>query len=223
MIRPFVSITIALAMLSTVAAAQRAVTAADYARAEQFLTYNTTPLVLHMIAGGVKTVSDDRFWYVTRTEQGLEAVLVDPAKRTRSACDLAECKEAIARAGRMDGPPRRSARSDAPSPDGKKSAFIRDWNLWLRDAATGSETQLTTDGVKDFGYVTDNAGVLNANSGTIKYILQQLPGTVGALIRTASYGSWFNFYLCSTSLETSNGGVIDVSSVPDDQAHKRCY
>jgi dipeptidyl-peptidase-4 len=30
--------------------------------------------------------------------------------------------------------------------------------LWVRDVATGAETQLTTDGVKDFGYATDNAG-----------------------------------------------------------------
>ena len=44
------------------------------------------------------------------------------------------------------------------SPDGKRAAFIRDWNLWVRDVATGQETQLTTDGVKDFGYATDNAG-----------------------------------------------------------------
>ncbi len=44
------------------------------------------------------------------------------------------------------------------SPDKQKGAFIRDWNLWVRDVATGRETQLTTDGVKDFGYATDNAG-----------------------------------------------------------------
>jgi dipeptidyl aminopeptidase/acylaminoacyl peptidase len=45
-----------------------------------------------------------------------------------------------------------------PSPDGKKEAFIRDWNLWIRDVATKQERQLTTDGTKDFGYATDNAG-----------------------------------------------------------------
>ena len=44
------------------------------------------------------------------------------------------------------------------SPDGKQQAFIRDWNLWTRDVATGVETRLTTDGVRDFGYATDNAG-----------------------------------------------------------------
>jgi hypothetical protein len=44
------------------------------------------------------------------------------------------------------------------SPDKTKAAFIRDWNLWVRDVATGKETQLTMDGVKDYGYATDNAG-----------------------------------------------------------------
>ena len=44
------------------------------------------------------------------------------------------------------------------SPDKKSEAFVRDWNLWLRDLASGKETQLTTDGVQDFGYATDNAG-----------------------------------------------------------------
>jgi len=49
-------------------------------------------------------------------------------------------------------------RAEALSPDGKRAAFIREYNLWVRDAAGGKETQLTTDGVKDFGYATDNAG-----------------------------------------------------------------
>jgi len=44
------------------------------------------------------------------------------------------------------------------SPDGKLSAFIKDWNLWVKNTETKQEKQLTTDGVKDFGYATDNAG-----------------------------------------------------------------
>jgi dipeptidyl aminopeptidase/acylaminoacyl peptidase len=44
------------------------------------------------------------------------------------------------------------------SPDKKKGAFIRDWNLWVRDLSSGEEKQLTTDGAKDYGYGTDNAG-----------------------------------------------------------------
>ncbi|MDP9052360.1 MAG: DPP IV N-terminal domain-containing protein [Acidobacteriota bacterium] len=44
------------------------------------------------------------------------------------------------------------------SPDGRTAAFIRANNLWVRDVASGRETQLTKDGVTDFGYATDNAG-----------------------------------------------------------------
>jgi dipeptidyl aminopeptidase/acylaminoacyl peptidase len=44
------------------------------------------------------------------------------------------------------------------SPNRKLTAFIRNWNLWVRDTVTGKETQLTFDGVRNFGYATDNAG-----------------------------------------------------------------
>ena len=59
--------------------------------------------------------------------------------------------------------PRGASRTDRPaplnlSPDKKLGAFIRNWNLWVRNIETGQETQLTTDGVKDYGYATDNAG-----------------------------------------------------------------
>ena len=51
-----------------------------------------------------------------------------------------------------------AANNSVTSPDGKKAVFIKDWNLWVRDVASKEEKQLTTDGVKDFGYATDNAG-----------------------------------------------------------------
>tara|TARA_B100000959_G_scaffold153362_2_gene160853 strand:- start:957 stop:3332 length:2376 start_codon:yes stop_codon:yes gene_type:complete len=44
------------------------------------------------------------------------------------------------------------------SPDGSKAAFIEDHNLWLRDTATNSITQLTFDGEQNYGYATNNAG-----------------------------------------------------------------
>src|SRR4051812_27456966 len=131
----------------------RIVTAEDYARAERFMTYNTTPLVLHsgVRANWLSGVGDERFWYRTTTEKGTEAFLVDATTGAKTPCDLPECK-----APAHAGPP--VAREDTPSPDGKRTAFVRDWNLWVRDIATGKETQLTKDGVKDFGYATDNAG-----------------------------------------------------------------
>ena len=136
-----------------------ALTAADYARAEAFMTYNTTPLVLRtgVRAAWLPGDASDRFWYRVTTEKGIEVVLVDPAKATKSACDLPACK-----AGEREDPARGGAGGGGQyaemSPDRKRTAFLRDWNLWIRDVATGRETPLTKDGVKDFGYATDNAG-----------------------------------------------------------------
>ena len=42
--------------------------------------------------------------------------------------------------------------SEVGSPDGKWAAFTRGDNVWVRELATGTETQLTTDAAPDFGY-----------------------------------------------------------------------
>ena len=55
-------------------------------------------------------------------------------------------------------PGRRPRPEGVTSPDGAQIAFIRDWNLWLRDTHTNAERQLTRDGIENFGYATDNAG-----------------------------------------------------------------
>jgi dipeptidyl-peptidase 4 len=134
----------------------RVVTASDYARAEQALGFNTSQLVDR---AGVRPtwLPDGRFWYRVLTASGSEYVLVNPADGSRqSAESLAKLNLPQAapspQQGRRGGPP------SITSPDGKRAAFVRDWNLWVRDISTGKETQLTTDGAKDFGYATDNAG-----------------------------------------------------------------
>ena len=49
-------------------------------------------------------------------------------------------------------------RSRVLSPDGRWAAFIRDYNLWVRNASNNREKQLTFDGKEDYGYATNNAG-----------------------------------------------------------------
>ncbi len=66
-------------------------------------------------------------------------------------CDLSGKGKGTCVAGRIAEP-------GVLSPDKRREAFIRDWNLWTRDVASGAETQLTRDGVENFGYATDNAG-----------------------------------------------------------------
>jgi len=144
-----------------VLAQQRALTVDDYARAEKFLAASTTPLVLR---SGVRPswLPDGRFWYRVTTEKGSEAFLVDPVKGTKVPCDLTECR-ATGQApgggrGRGGAPGQAGERNEVASPDGKRAAFVRDHNLWVRDVSTKKETQLTSDGEKDFAYGTNNAG-----------------------------------------------------------------
>jgi dipeptidyl-peptidase-4 len=194
----------ALALCASALAQQNraALTNADYARAEKFMGYNTSPLVLGA-SGRPVWMANGRFWYEATRENGPEFVVVDPSivdpsrggARTpafdhgRLATALSAASGTPLEGGRLpfqtidlseDGKTvsfnasgkrwkctlddyRCAADTGRPangvlSPDRKKAAFIRDYNLWVREIATGDETQLTTDGVKDFGYATDNAG-----------------------------------------------------------------
>ncbi|QJD96475.1 prolyl oligopeptidase family serine peptidase [Mucilaginibacter robiniae] len=64
---------------------------------------------------------------------------------------------------------RGGAGNEVLSPDGKRAAFIKDYNLWVRDTKTNQQTQLTTDGVKDFGYATDNAGWSHSDRAILRW------------------------------------------------------
>ncbi len=212
------SLSFSLFALCLAANAQSRFTAADYARAEKFMSYNTTPLVYN---SGVRPswISGERFYYRNTTAAGTEFILVDPAKGARQpAFDHARLASALGVAAgaaitgtrlpfqEIDVTPDGSAvtfnytnrryqcdtqgnkcsdigaatastgggggrggrggrgggagggRNESLSPDRKRAVMIRENNLWMRDVASGRETQLTTDGLKDFGYATDNAG-----------------------------------------------------------------
>ncbi|MGA7106301.1 MAG: DPP IV N-terminal domain-containing protein [Terracidiphilus sp.] len=77
------------------------------------------------------------------------------------------CKAIGTIGGGRGGPEHKGGPPIAVSPNKKLGAFIRDWNLWVRDLETGAETQLTTDGVKDYGYATDNAGWRNSDAAVL--------------------------------------------------------
>ncbi len=133
---------------------KKQITVADYDKAVQALGINTNKLVYH--AGFYPNwLGDARFWYSVNTPAGREYVLIDAAngarKTGKSKNDILPNEPAVAaNSNRGSGM--------ALSPDGKKFAFIKDWNLWMRDTETKKETQLTFDGVENYGYATDNAG-----------------------------------------------------------------
>ena len=86
---------------------------------------------------------------------GTEFVLINTADGTRKT---AADRETLLTGIETEKDGGRGNYLEIASPDGKKVAFIRDWNLWMRDVETKKETQLTKDGVENFGYATDNAG-----------------------------------------------------------------
>ena len=179
-------------------------TTKDYEHAENFLNYNTAPLIDH---GSVRPnwITGERFWFRDLNAKGSEFILVDPATGKLSAsfdqqklasslsaaagknydgahlpfmffsfsddgksisfqaagkqwkCDL-QNYECTSDASATNGGNKKMNTNEVLSPDGKRAAFIKDYNLWVRDIATNQQTQLTTDGIKDFGYATDNAG-----------------------------------------------------------------
>jgi len=66
----------------------------------------------------------------------------------------------------------------------------------LADATAGLLRDARPSIASDVDMLNRVAGTLNANSGAIEDTLSRLPGRYDALTRTASYGSWFNFFLC---------------------------
>ena len=79
------------------AAPPRAVTAADYARAEKSLGYNTGPLVDHVVQPA--WTSDERLWYRDTDAQGVRFLVFDPVKLTKEpAFDHVRLAAALSRA-----------------------------------------------------------------------------------------------------------------------------
>jgi dipeptidyl aminopeptidase/acylaminoacyl peptidase len=101
------------------------------------------------------------FQNVTVSSDGLKFTVNVEGKSW--GCDLQGTKCAA------EPPAKPSLPNSVLSPDGKLAAFIKDFNLYVRDVATGQDTQLTTDGVKDFGYATDNAGWTRSDRPILKW------------------------------------------------------
>lgn len=135
----------------------KSLTVAQYEKATQFLSINTNKLVFNNNVSPV-WLEDGRFWYSVNTATGKQFVLVNPTDGSRKTAP--ELKTLILEDdnGKSPNTGRRNFSKEVVSPDGKKAAFIRDWNLWVRDLTTKQEIPMTTDGIKDFGYATDNAG-----------------------------------------------------------------
>ena len=194
MARSLIRLVVLVLVGTTVAVAQsrRVLTTADYDRASRMLA----PALNGLVVGGTANVTwlpDGRFSYQRTSLAGTDNVVVDPVKKTRevvatpSASGQTPPVEGAGRGGgrgagrggrgnmaitnktcgpNVTGMPGNPA---SMSPDGTRAIFICDWNLWVRDAATGQDRQFTTDGEKDFGYATSNAGWTTSAAASLSW------------------------------------------------------
>ncbi|GLR15822.1 S9 family peptidase [Portibacter lacus] len=133
-----------------------------YQNAEKMLSWNTSSLVDRMYVRANWT-DDGKFWYKNLVKDGSEYVVYDLITKEKetfdSVDDMPETPEG----------PKYNRRKESISPDGKKVVFIKDWNLYVGDLSSGAEKQLTTDGIENFGYATDNAGWRKGDGPVVKW------------------------------------------------------
>jgi len=148
--------------------AQDSVTVADYKRAESRLFYKTAPLVRNVMNAPTWDKDGKGFKYTKISSAGeLTNVNVVLEKKAKT--------ETIIQTGLKNSnspitpPQRKNNKPGVLSPDGKKLAYIDNYNLWIEDTATHDKKQLTTDGIKDFGYATDNAGWKHSDAPILRW------------------------------------------------------
>ena len=147
----FILLILSLCFLSLNVSAQDQITVDDYKKAEEQLSWNTSKLVDRMNVRPTWT-EDGKFWYQNLIANGTEYVLYDLKTKSKK---ILEGKSALPKEPKG---PVYDRRKEVITPDGKKVVYINNWNLYVRDLDTGAETQLTKDGIENFGYATDNAG-----------------------------------------------------------------
>ena len=118
------------------------VTAADYSRAERFLSWNQDRYVRNAELHYGWLPDGDRLWYRRTNANGAtELILIDARSGQRSPAFDHEKLAAL-----LSSPPVPVKDSESLSPDGAWAAFVRDHNVWVRSTSSNEEFQLTVDG-----------------------------------------------------------------------------
>lgn len=120
-------------------------------------------------ASGVTwTEQGDRFYYFAHTADGDVYRVVDPATKSRTDyATIGEVRAALGipepEQGREPRGPRQPARHwmvtdpetegwPVKSPDGRSEAYVKNYNIYVRDVESGAERAVTTDGGLGFYY-----------------------------------------------------------------------
>lgn len=96
----------------------------------------------------------------------------------------------------------------------------------LTDATAGLLEPLRPEVAKDLDALTTLTSNLNSNSVLVGQFLTKLPPKLRGLIRTASYGGWFQFFLCGIDIAASPGNtglpIPEIKSAIYTSSAQRC-
>jgi phospholipid/cholesterol/gamma-HCH transport system substrate-binding protein len=92
----------------------------------------------------------------------------------------------------------------------------------LLTATTGLLSQVRSPLHADIGHLNQLATKVNSTKSQLNQVLHALPHKLTVITRTASYGAWFNFYLCGADVRlTLFGHTIQLNTPVSVQANER--
>src|SRR5438874_1470500 len=239
-VTPLAKVLVPELILFCAAPAREQGTRADYERAARFLTGDLGKLVQGADIRPTWIEDSDQFWY-QKPGHDTEFVLINTTKNTRGpAFDQAKLAEELSKATRRQIRAKRAAirfaaegqrwtcilstyaclREKLPpereevSPDGNWSAFVEQYNLYLRNLWTGTVAQLTTDGEKSWDYATP----LPSSDLLVR------EGTERVEQHAAVFWSPDSSKLVTYRIDSRNAGrFTSLQFVPDDQLRPKAY
>jgi predicted peptidase len=142
---------------------QKEFTTAEYEAAAAQMDKGLNDLVYNKVSE-ITFTDTSNFRYATNTKDGKKYIMVDAiSKNKKAVLDPKKLVESTTKGSK------KALENESISPNGKLAAYIDTYNLWVRDLESDKKTQLTFDGIQDYGYATNNAGWMKSDGTVLKW------------------------------------------------------
>ena len=152
---------IALIMLFTIISCDKnnsdKLSSDDYNNAAKHLNKNLKKFMFNVLSSN-EWDNEDYLFYSIKGENNIKNFKIDLKTNTKTI-QIKKTKKTIFT----------NKNNEFISPNGQLSAFINNYNLWVRDLNNNKTIQLTFDGEKDYGYATNNAGWIKTEGPVLKW------------------------------------------------------
>lgn len=142
---------------------QKEFTIAEYEAAAALMDRGLNDLIYNEVSE-ITFTNATNFTYATNTKDGKKFFRVDASSKTKK--EVFDSEKSVETSSKKS---EKALKNESISPNGKLAAYIDTYNLWVRDLETNTKTQLTFDGVQDYGYATNNAGWTKSDGAVLKW------------------------------------------------------